>query len=315
MNLPKIPIIPIIIAIVIVAAVGGLYFSGFELEAGTQTSEDAERNTITGLQIAEQSLDLIDESLVSSSGEYVEYLSYGNFVETVEGVDEVESDNEIVQQFLNGRLYLVYDELADVTGSNEYRDKASSKFSIFYNACGEVCVDGYDIVYNEWKRTGDSKYSEMLDRMTSEDEILHMEEAVGIDDAEILHASNYFIISSTPDDCYSADAILSTEPDVDYVIFEDFAERISSVLNEEPSQYMSSLVSCGNMMAQLSDLSGDDKFRDMSIEVLQIIYDRHPDFKEVEFGNENNLHITDDVVSVALLGARLADAEIEVSSN
>lgn len=304
-----------------VVAVGGLtgayYYLGL---SGPQEGPAAqERENVSGLEISRQALNFIDENLRDPAGGYEEYVMYEGGAEKRSSGQEDESDDAKVQQFMDGRLYMVYAELADATGSPEYSGAADSRFSAFYEACktDPTCKeDGYEILQTEWERTGNPEYRDMIDAMTSYDREEHMDEGAPADEGTTLSPSDIFGASINPEDCDFANAVLSTGlQETDLAPFEGFAGRIHSVFSEEPSQRMSALASCGNLMARLSDLSGKGEYREMAKGALRTIYERHPDFKELEAGSDGNLHITDDVVSVALLAARLHDAEIGVTGN
>ena len=166
----KLPTVPIIVAVVIVAAVGGLYFSGFELDISsdameeTETGdamEESEGSIATGAEVARDALKVFDENMKAGDG-YENYLVYGESGEVVLRSSEDEGNTffgDVNQDaFLTGMLYLAYRELGD-------SEAAGAEFENLYSACSDNGLCGgmvYSSVYREWQDTGDETYRDAL---------------------------------------------------------------------------------------------------------------------------------------------------------
>ena len=298
----KLPTVPIIVAVVVVAAVGGLYFSGFELETQTENiSEDSVETQLTGAEVADMTLGFV-ESTRDEEGDIAWFVDCG----VGEECELASSDFSVDSSLLS----LAYRD----SGNDAMAD---SEFQRTIEACtaeGFCGVSSFDSILDSYERTGneehmqivvdsESSWTEIADTNKIEDDLTYVTSSINLakiyrlnsdestlakskeilDDAKLrtpseedpefniktvsslecfVQNANIEYYTSSGDESYLNDAVSFFEED----------DLTSSSIRMPETQTM---IHCANALLSLGEITGDDSYAQSSEKLaVRIVTDR-----------------------------------------
>ena len=178
----KLPTVPIVVAAVIVVAVGGFYFTGFDFQTGTQSDEP-----VTLDEFPEDS-NFVDTGIVEASAS----TSFGISEETLTWVESMRTEDgsfyrgvacdadscvtfgdETIFYVENAGLYLAYSEAAEVTGNQAYVSLADQEFATMQNVCADILEGncghfGFLAYVDRYEETGDETLLPIITELRDE---------------------------------------------------------------------------------------------------------------------------------------------------